>query len=289
MGFTTIKLTQLILARLLCRPKGESHQTLTKRFSAWFENAEVATCSVLHALETLQSSGEVVLTHRLWQLTDSGRMSVLAFLGISESQFSVLPEKQCWKKLKNYYLLAKCLDIPPRWADSLSQKSALQGAILAKYFHLTFPDELPPTRWIDQLMMQAVETQTAKSAELSQVLLYRALERESINLPVVASFMQPPVELSSPTLARQILDAARQCPTGHFSEDKIFISHVFRYMQREAMTTLDEEAFKQALHQAHQQGWLNLGRADLVEAMDFEDILESEIAHLTATYHFIHL
>src|SRR5207244_3948219 len=59
--------------------------------------------------------------------------------------------------------------------------------------------------------------------------------------------------------------AARDCPTGHFGSNKVFIHHVWRRLQDEPglpVHSLDE--FKQRLVEANHAGLLHLSRADLV-------------------------
>ncbi len=88
--------------------------------------------------------------------------------------------------------------------------------------------------------------------------------------------------------AENVILTARNCQTGWFGTQKIFISHVwwlFREMHRNY--NLDKESFQSRLVEAHQNGLLTLSRADLVEAMDPGDVAASETRHLNACYHFI--
>ena len=56
---------------------------------------------------------------------------------------------------------------------------------------------------------------------------------------------------------------------------------------RDLHPRLELAAFKERLNEANQRGLLRLERADLVEAMNPDDVRESETTFLTATYHFI--
>ena len=47
------------------------------------------------------------------------------------------------------------------------------------------------------------------------------------------------------------------------------------------------DAFKSRLVEAHRADLLTLVRADLVEAMDPQDVAASEARYLNATFHFI--
>ena len=88
--------------------------------------------------------------------------------------------------------------------------------------------------------------------------------------------------------AATVRAAARNCPTGHFGGNKVFIHHVWRCLQDEPsipMHTLDE--FKQRLVEANHAGLLHLSRADLVQAMDPADVQQAETRYLDAVFHFI--
>ena len=50
---------------------------------------------------------------------------------------------------------------------------------------------------------------------------------------------------------------------------------------------MDVADFKNRLVQAHRARLLELGRADLVEAMDPADVRESATPYLNAVYHFV--
>jgi hypothetical protein len=96
------------------------------------------------------------------------------------------------------------------------------------------------------------------------------------------------LHLDPATFAATVRAAARSAPTGRWGDNKVFINHVWRQLQQEPnFPRLDLAAFKERLVEANQRGLLRLERADLVEAMNPDDVRESETAFLTATYHFI--
>jgi hypothetical protein len=103
----------------------------------------------------------------------------------------------------------------------------------------------------------------------------------------------PPLEprelhLDPAIFAATVQAASRSCPTGHWGDNKIFINHVWRQLQQEPnFPQLELAAFKERLNEANQRGLLRLERADLVEAMNPDDVRESETTFLTATYHFL--
>lgn len=93
--------------------------------------------------------------------------------------------------------------------------------------------------------------------------------------------------LDDDAFAARVLEAARASKTGRFGERKVFISHVFRALVREGVIADDADAFKERLVSAHRKGLLSLSRADLVEAMEPEDVEASEARYLSASFHFI--
>lgn len=88
--------------------------------------------------------------------------------------------------------------------------------------------------------------------------------------------------------SHQVREAARQSRTGHFGENKVFISHVWNWLQNQrTFQSMDESQFKERLVEANRAGFLSLSRADLVEAMDPADLANSETRHLNAAFHFV--
>jgi hypothetical protein len=113
-------------------------------------------------------------------------------------------------------------------------------------------------------------------------------------LPAVLEFQPQPdaglIDLSFDLagFAREVCDVAHASPTGRFGASRVFIAHVWRGLRgrpRYERMTLDE--FKRRLIEANQARLLDLGRADLVEAMDPEDVRASETRYLGATFHFV--
>jgi hypothetical protein len=113
--------------------------------------------------------------------------------------------------------------------------------------------------------------------------------RNELAGPVDPTFFDAtPLREDLRTFAERVKEAAKASTTGHFGEDKIFISHVWRILQKQARG-LDERAFKDRLIEANRERLLSLSRADLVEAMDPRDVSDSETRYLGATFHFIAL
>ena len=81
------------------------------------------------------------------------------------------------------------------------------------------------------------------------------------------------------------------CPTGRFGDSKVFIAHVWRAQLQSdpAFRTMDLAAFKERLAEANNARLLDLSRADLVQAMDPDDVRQSEVHYLNATFHFVRI
>ena len=95
-------------------------------------------------------------------------------------------------------------------------------------------------------------------------------------------------ELAS--FAEQVKAAARTCTSGRFGDNKVFIAHVWKAIQGvPAFQSMDLKIFKEQLAAANNARLLDLSRADLVQAMDPEDVRQSELRYLNATFHFVRI
>jgi hypothetical protein len=102
--------------------------------------------------------------------------------------------------------------------------------------------------------------------------------------PAAPSFTTLPLD----DFADRVRHAARDCKAGRFGDSKVFIVHVWRALQDDpAFRGGDFPAFKARLAEANNARLLDLARADLVQAMDPEDVLLSEVAYLNACFHFV--
>jgi hypothetical protein len=98
----------------------------------------------------------------------------------------------------------------------------------------------------------------------------------------------PPLDL--PAFAARVLAAARACPTGRYGDHKVFIVHVWRMLQSDPdFAGMDLDGFKSVLAEANNARLLDLSRADLVQAMDPDDVRRSEVHYLNATFHFVRI
>jgi len=92
------------------------------------------------------------------------------------------------------------------------------------------------------------------------------------------------------SFAERVKAAARACPTGRFGDSKVFIVHVWSSLQSDpAFRTMNLAAFKERLAEANNARLLDLSRADLVQAMDPDDVRQSEVHYLNATFHFVRI
>jgi hypothetical protein len=115
-----------------------------------------------------------------------------------------------------------------------------------------------------------------------------AAEQPSDQLPSRAD--PQPAELDLASFAARVLTAARACPSGRFGDNKVFIAHVWRSLQNDpAFPAIDLASFKSRLAEANRSRFLDLSRADLVQAMNPEDVQQSELHYLNATFHFVRI
>jgi hypothetical protein len=318
------KVGQLILVRLLAG--GEKGATLTEIKKSldpllqhrWSGGARDELLD--QALAHLASAGWVLRTRKgrsdRSTLTPEGRQTALQFLALEE-----LPPRTTWDKLKKTYLQALALGLPVPGgaaAGRFATDTGFKAALLKDQFALpldpypTLPQAADALAWkllgfdskekftlgavkravfnralgghpqaddkkaLNQLLAQAVEARRDDANELRLAAFRRWLDQSA------------PVDL--PTFARTVLEAARSSLTGWFGNNKVFIAHVWRAVQDSpALRGLDFDAFKRKLGEANQARLLDLSRADLVEAMDPEDVSPSETRYLGAIYHFIRI
>jgi hypothetical protein len=92
----------------------------------------------------------------------------------------------------------------------------------------------------------------------------------------------------APDFADKVAHAVKSPHVRRFGADKVFIASVWEELKHDpALSALGEQGFKRALVEAHRDGKVTLARADLVAAMDPDDVAASEVRHLNASFHFI--
>ena len=114
------------------------------------------------------------------------------------------------------------------------------------------------------------------------------IEHPPAPLPSSPAAHSPPFDL--PAFAQKVKETARHSATGRFGDNKVFIAHVWKAFHADPATqTMDLPTFKERLTEANNARLLDLSRADLVQAMDPEDVRQSEVHYLNATFHFVRI
>lgn len=172
----------------------------------------------------------------------------------------------------------------------------LRAALLAKELKLE-----PRPRLRDVAINGAVKLVDAQGGEPQQIVSALLLKRAGISSKKRAVRKVMPVkEAPSPRNKRgngappgfvdRVLVAARSVEARRFGTNKTFIGSVWDQLRKDAdMAKLGREGFAACLTDAHRRGAIVLSRADLVSAMNPEDVLSSEVRNLGATYHFINV
>jgi hypothetical protein len=252
-----------------------------------------------------------LLTASPLRLTEPGRAQALAFLGLES-----LPPRSTWKTIQSRYLVPKALGVGPAAADT---RNRLQGEDGLAAFLLRAHFDLPPGA---QTLAKAVDALARKTLsdlagspqpltlkQLKKQLprtvtgargggvngLREAVLRRWLNAPVAPPGPGPAPDgradvaaFDLPAFAATVRALGRDSPTGRFGDNKVFISHLWRRMSGEpGLPRLDLPAFKQRLVEASLKGLLTLSRADLVEAMDPDNVRESETPYLNTFFHFV--
>jgi hypothetical protein len=106
--------------------------------------------------------------------------------------------------------------------------------------------------------------------------------------PDLKTVAPSPTSFDLAAFARRVQTAARCCDSGRYGDNKVFVSHMWRALEKEPeFHDMGLDSFKQRLAEANNARLLNLGSADLVQAMDPHEVHLSEVSYLNATFHFI--
>jgi len=142
-----------------------------------------------------------------------------------------------------------------------------------------------PKKEATKLLAQKVGARQSGKDELRMAALRRWIEGASAT-PTPAAAPVAPLDLD--TFSRRVIDAARRSPTGRFGDDKVFVSHVFQILNVDpTFAAMGLDGFKQRLAEANNARRLDLSRANMVEAMDPNDVEKSRVSYLGAEFHFI--
>ena len=158
---------------------------------------------------------------------------------------------------------------------ALGEPDSLEAAVKAK------PD---PKKEAAKLLAKTVGARQSSLDELRLAVFRDWIDQKPKPGPSAGSGPEPDL----PAFARRVVEAARSSRTGRFGDDKVFVVHVWRALQADpAFAAMGLDGFKQRLAEANNARLLDLSRADLVEAMDPEDVRTSEVRYLDATFHFV--
>jgi hypothetical protein len=126
--------------------------------------------------------------------------------------------------------------------------------------------------------------------ELRDAVLRAWIARGEPEAPAPPSPDEARPEMDSSVMAERVKAAARDCPTGRYGDRKVFIAHLWDRLRTEpGFVAMDLDGFKRALAEANNLRLIDLARADLIQAMDPEDVRRSEVHYLGATFHFVRI
>jgi hypothetical protein len=141
-----------------------------------------------------------------------------------------------------------------------------------------------------RLLAHDLGAQRDEPKELRDAVLRGWIDEHDVVRPLSPPPPPLPFKLDLPSFAAHVKASARVCPSGRFGDSKVFIAHVWRALESDpAFRTMDLAAFKEHLAEANNARLLDLSRADLVQAMDPDDVRESEVHYLNATFHFVRI
>jgi hypothetical protein len=269
----------------------------------------------------LRTSG--LVEEKALRLTPAGRERALVFLGIRE-----LPPRCTWQTIQSRYLVPRAVGLSPDAPGAKGMdKDKLAALLLKRRFQLPtgtgtslgkvlealachvlgFPDHATWKGLKEFVLSRKLGSDrrlTTKdlTAQVPRVLLdtpkrgMAGLRDVALREWVAQTTAPPPSEQPPPpeppfdlsAFAHTVRAVARDCPTGRFGDNKVFISHVARRLQGEpAFAAMDLNTFKRMLVEANTARLLTLSRADLVSVMDPADVRDSETHDLDAVFHFI--
>jgi hypothetical protein len=257
-------------------------------------------------------------------LASKGEQAAYNYLGV---EYLSLNTK--WLTIRNTYLPALALGIKPTAANlkQIGSLGGLQGAVIRKAFGIQIKECPTAKQAFDALLWKqlgiltdkpfnlkavqevllnrlmggarefamsqlkkmipakAVSARSADAGELRLAILRRLFE---VDEPKPAEGELPHFDLKA--FADKVVKAARSCQSGRFGPDKVFISHVWsRFKELHPGFGLNEIEFKEHLVDANRGGLLSLSRADLIQAMNPDDVANSQVLYLNAVFHFVRL
>ena len=146
------------------------------------------------------------------------------------------------------------------------------------------------------LLLRRVTARREDPKELRDAVLRRWIDGEHSSEAEPPGYQSPspavpqPAALDLASFAARVRAAAGACRSGRFGDNKVFIAHVWSALQNNpAFPAIDLASFKRRLAEANHSRFLDLSRADLVQAMNPADVEQSELHYLNATFHFVRI
>jgi len=214
-------------------------------------------------------------------------------LGKDDGLRAVLLDRQAELRLGGAPTLKQAKEAWTRKALGMGPKEkvtldAVIGALMRRELGEAKP--MAPKAALDRLLARGLGDPEASAKTFRDRIIGRWVD-QSLDVPKVAA--APAAVASFTTLyldafAQRVRAAAERCQTGRYGGNKVFIVHVWRTLQTDPVfKDGDFKAFKERLTEANNARLLNLARADLVQAMDPEDVLLSESPYMNTCFHFI--
>jgi hypothetical protein len=312
---TKISRFELLVLAALERPKPPSERDLASDVQRLAAPNTTASEARARVVETLASLRDRRLTTEKRKLTDEGRASAKAALGLSRSP--------SWKDFK-LHAAALALGRAPGSIEAqrcFATSASLQANILVVRFELEPTNDiravceqllfgrlqLPAFAVRDKRLLMHVLAHHAgieAKGKLEQVagriaaatigarsgskqVLIEALARRWLSN---ASLTEPDdASLTEEIVLDVVREAIGRVPaSGRFGEDKVFISSLWETIAGDTRANgIDLPAFKRWLLEANAKQSLVLARADLVGAMDPSRVAASEILDRGASFHFV--
>ncbi len=169
-------------------------------------------------------------------------------------------------------LVAFTARINPRLAAKLKVEAKARGIGLGELLTMAF-DNFPFS--IDRKEKLPTAPHETGLSEKDNRISFRGPEKKS------------PFDLVK--FAELVTEIAGRDETRKFAGKKSFICSIWEQFSLEQPWGLTEKAFKGHLVVANREDLLALSRADLVGAMDPEDVARSEVAYMVSTWHFVNL
>jgi hypothetical protein len=283
-------LENIVLVRLLVNKEPLVQMGIIKRdiaplFINLLSDMEIKN-HIEKCLERLKDNSFITLTKRKTSsLTTNGQKKALSFLCLDQ-----LPVDIKWMNIKKLYLPAIALNSSDNH-DYLKYADNFRSTALKVLYDLSLNNKATLRQTTDALLAKQLKPSKSgldaiKNALIKTWIENQVKEKETLqNDEIVDVELDHIIEFNPVTFVKDVLNAAKECETGKFGDKKVFISHVWKiFANKHPEYDLDEKSFKSKLTKHARK---HLSRADLISAMDQNDVRASETTYLNATFHFI--